>query len=133
MGSAPKTSANAINAAEKQRRALDLRKTGATYEQIADALGYAGPSSAAKAIKTAIARITREAAEDVRTLEVERLDSMLRYQWPAVTKGHVRSTEVALRIMERRAALLGLDAPKDTRFSGELGIRQYVGIDPEAV
>lgn len=118
---------------ERQAKALELRKAGLTYQQIADTLGYGSISAAEKAIKSGLKTLIREPAEELRALELERLDKMLASHWKAVLNGHVRSTEVVLRIMARRAALLGLDAPKDTRFSGELGIRQYVGIDPEAV
>ena len=122
-----------VQTRERQARALELRKAGLTYQQIADTLDYGSISAAEKAIKSGLKTLIREPAEELRALELERLDKMLASHWKAVLNGHVRSTEVVLRIMERRAALLGLDAPKDTRFSGELGIRQYVGIDPEAV
>ena len=120
---------------ERQAKALELRKAGMTYQQIADALGYGSHSAAQKAIQSGLKAIIREPAEDLRTLELERLDKMLASHWPAVLKGHVRSTEVAIRIMERRAALIGLDAPKNDRLNiaGELGIRRYIGVDPEAV
>lgn len=94
---------------EKQRKALELRKAGATVQQIADALGYANHSSASRAIKSALRATIQEPADELRVLECERLDAMMRAHWPAVMNGHVRSTEVVLRIMERRAELLGLD------------------------
>lgn len=101
----------AISATERQRRALEFRKGGATYDLIARELGYATPSGAAKAVKTALRRTIQEPADEVRQLEIARLDKMLAAHWPAVLKGNVPSTLVALRIQERRAKLLGLDAP----------------------
>jgi len=118
---------------ERMTRALELRKAGMTYQQIADALGYGSISAAEKAVKSGLKLLPREAANDVRQLEMERLAKIIASHWSAVLKGHVRSTEVVLRAMERRSAYLGLDAPKDTKISGELGIRRYIGVDPEAV
>ena len=128
---------NGINAdptpKERQARALELRKAGLTYQQIADALGYGSHSAAQKAIQSGLKAIIREPAEELRTLELERLDKMLASHWPAVTKGHVRSTEVALRIMERRAALLGLDAPKDVNLGVSVDTVRIVGVPEEAI
>ena len=118
-----------IAARERMAKALELRKAGMTYQQIATALDYGSVSASHKAVCTALKSLIREPAEEVRTFELERLDKMLSSHWPAVTKGHVRSTEVVLRIMERRAALLGLDAPKDTRMTGTVAVR-LIGVDP---
>lgn len=108
-----KTGQKAITALDRERQALELRKAGLGLEQIATQLGYHQPAGAYKAIKRALARSVQEPAEELRELELARLDKMLSSHWPAVLKGHVRSTEVAIRIMERRAALIGLDAPKE--------------------
>ena len=42
-----------INAVEKQRRAVELRLAGRTWQEIADALGYSSHTSAIDAVKTA--------------------------------------------------------------------------------
>jgi hypothetical protein len=99
-----------IEAAERRREALKLRKAGATYDQIADRLGYANKSGAQKAVMAELRALPRDDARDVLALEIERLDSMLLAYWPSVLKGHVRSGEIVIRLMERRSKLLGLDA-----------------------
>ena len=101
-----------ITAAERQRRALQMRKSGATFEAIARAVGYSNESGARKAINTALKKLILEPADELRKLECERLDVMLHSLWPDVLQGKPRSIEVALKVMDRRAALLGLDAPK---------------------
>ena len=53
-----------------------------------------------------------EGIEAVRQLELRRLDQMQFPLWPQVLSGDVQATSTALRIQERRASLLGLDAPK---------------------
>jgi len=111
------TSENRLTAVERQRRALELRISGATYVEIADALGYGGPSSAHKAVKTALRKTLQEPADDLREIEVARMDVMLQSLWPKVLAGSARSVEVAIKVLERRAKLLGLDAP--LKFSVE--------------
>lgn len=107
-----KTSERRIEAAEKKRQALELRKAGATYAAIAAALGYESTSSAYKAVMTAIRAIYREPAEEVRELEIARCDEMLRALWPGVMAGDAKKVNAALRVMERRSKYLGLDAPQ---------------------
>jgi hypothetical protein len=98
MSGESKTSPRRIEAVEKQRKALDLRKAGATYA----------------AVKAALNATVKDAADDVRNLEVERLDAMLLNLWPQVQKANQGAVDRVLRIMERRAKLLGLDAPVKT-------------------
>lgn len=121
-----KTSINRLQAAERQRQALEHRKAGATYEQIAQQLGYANPSAAQKAILSALHKTLREPAEDVRALEVARLDRLLLGQWKAAIgaaekPGDPAAVDRVLKIMVRRAKLLGLDAPV------RVNVRRVVG------
>ena len=107
-----------IRAHERQLQALELRKAGASYEAIAERLGYADRSGAYRAVKAALTLTLREPAEELRSLEAERLDGMLLPLWRRVQAGDEKAIDRALHIMERRARLLGLDAP--TRLQGEL-------------
>lgn len=68
----------------------------------------------------ALKKTLQEPADEVRMLEVERLDSLLNGLWQ---RRHVPEiTDRILRIMERRAKLLGLDAPvrSDVTSGGEV-------------
>lgn len=108
----PKGGKPDVTAAEKQAEALRLRKAGLTYEEIADRLGYANKSGAYKTVMSALRKIVQEPADELRKLEIERLDVMLASLWPFILKGSPRHVEIGLKVMDRRAALLGLDAPK---------------------
>lgn len=102
-----------IAAEERRRIALELRKAGATFEQIGKSLGIRKQSAhelVAKALKEAETK-TAETAAQVKALELMRLDDLLKGLWPAASKGNPQSVEKALKVMERRAKLLGLDAP----------------------
>jgi hypothetical protein len=104
-----KTSRRRIEATERQRQALELRKAGATYDDIAARVGYSGRTAAYHGIMSALAKMLQEPAEELRTLEVERLDSLLLSVWPRALGGDLKAVETTLRIMERRARLIGLD------------------------
>jgi len=100
---------------EKGRQAVSLRMAGATIKQIADRLGYASESGAYKALMRELAETTQEMSESteaVRQLELQRLDTMQFSVWNLVRSGDQQAINTALRIAERRASLLGLDAPK---------------------
>ena len=137
----PKSSANHLNAAERQRRALELRRSGCTLQEIADQLGYAGPSGARRAIETALEKTLSHEARALRVLESERLDRLQRGLWPKAEQGDIKAVEAVLKIMSRRAKLFNLDAP-DTRqlvidedALDELARQEALaqGLDPEAV
>lgn len=102
-----------VRAVERRRDALALRRSGATYQQIGERLGVA-VSTAHTAVQNALAGVADEsdgAARELRALELERLDELQRSVWPEATRGGLAAIDRALKIMERRARLLGLDAP----------------------
>ena len=100
-------------AAERALQALELRKAGASYESIARHCGYASRSGAYQAVQRELRRTMQEPAEDVRQLELARLDDLYRAMAPKALKGDTWSVDRCLKIMERRALLLGLDAKND--------------------
>lgn len=99
-------------AADKRRMALELRKAGASYQQISDQLGLGGKSNAHRAVKRAILDIPMDAAREVLAMELERLDALLLAVWQKAKGGDLNAVDRVLRIQERRTAYLGLDAPK---------------------
>jgi hypothetical protein len=109
--------------AEKSRKALEMRKAGANYAQIGLAIGV-HESGAWKIVKKAIAAITKEPAKEVLALELTRLDVLLLGVWTKAKNGDAQMVDRALRIMERRAAYLGIDAPKKTttEFDGAITV-----------
>jgi hypothetical protein len=104
-------SARRIHHAERARQALELRKAGVDYRTIAERLGYAHASGAYDAVKRALKALTKVPAEELRELECARLDAMLMGVWNAAKAGDDKAIQSVLRIMRRRADLLGLDAP----------------------
>ncbi len=100
-------------AAERRVKAFELRKAGANYRQIAHACGMSVYTAHHDVWQTLqdLGKQEQKHAEDVRKLEIERLDSLMRGAWARAQSGDDKSIRSVLGIMERRARLLGLDAP----------------------
>lgn len=98
----------------RRKQALDLRCAGASYRLIGETLDVSRQQAhrdVTRALRN-LAKLSEEDAEAMRTLEEYRLNKMLRGLWPAALKGHQGAVDRVLRIMDRRARYLGLDAPK---------------------
>ena len=104
-----KSSPRRIDGRERQRQALELRKSGATLEAIAEAVGYRSRQAAHDSIKRALAAIPRLAAQQLRDLDVDRLDRLIFAMWPRALRGDAEAVNSVLRILAQRARLLGLE------------------------
>jgi hypothetical protein len=93
---------------------------GASFDEIAESLGYADRGGAFKAVMTALNSTLLEPAAEVRELELKRLDRLWLAVWDLATKGDLQAVDACLRIMKRRADFEGLDAPRDMRHSGNV-------------
>ena len=99
-------------AADRERRALRLRQQGWSYQRIGDELGITQPG-ALDCVRRALKKLQEECAEvaeEVRQLELDRLDAMLAGLWDGAETGDTAAIDRVLKIQERRARLLGLDA-----------------------
>ncbi len=95
-------------------RALELRSMGWTFRAIAEATGV-DVKTAFRDVSDALAdhrESYAETAADVRTVELARLDRLWRRAEDMLADGDAdgaKAIAAAIRIMERRARLLGLD------------------------
>ena len=108
-----RTSARITQAEELRRQALTLRRGGASFLSIANQLNCS-KSTAHKAVSTALAALreeNRKLALELQTLEADRLDTMQLGVWNDAVRGNIPAIQTVLKIMERRAKLMGLDAP----------------------
>ncbi len=150
--------------ARSDARACELRSAGQTYQQIADELGYSDPSAAKKAVDRALASAVAEPAGRLRTLELARLDAALQVAFRVLHEEHVAASfgkliidprtgkpvrdngpnlqaiDRIVKIGERRAKLLGLDAAVKVeavtvdaveaeirRFAEQIGMEHFEG------
>lgn len=115
--------ANANDCAIEVKRefALEARIAGATFREIAKAIGMS-VGRAHELVMQALAEqkaVCVELAAQVREVEVARLDAMHAELWDQ--RGDPRTADTLLRIAERRSKLLGLDEPAQFRLGGVAG------------
>lgn len=99
--------------AERRAKAIRLKIEGHSYTEIAEELGYSSRGSANSDVRRALEKHVIEeglAVEAWRELELARLDVLQRAIWPEAMGGSPRAIETALKILDRRAKLLGLDS-----------------------
>lgn len=122
-----KTKPETIEAKERAAQALELRKEGRTFADIAKECGYNSTQAAFDAVKRAIDAITREPAEAVLALELERLDTLWGIQYLNAQSGDPQALAACMKILDRRARYLGLDAPTkiaETEADGSAKVEQ---------
>lgn len=103
---------------ERRRKVAQLLRAGASLRQIGKELGIS-PTQAKRDKDAYLRRMEAEGLSDMRavhTLEVDRLDALVRAAWPLLqhTDPDIRLKAIGalLRINERRADMLGLEPPK---------------------
>jgi hypothetical protein len=103
------------NAAMRAKTALDLFLAGHRWKAVADGAGYASEGAAYNAVQRELQRTLQPVADEVRIAETLRLDTLLTVYWPKALSGDGWSFDRVLRLMERRASLLGLDAVRESQ------------------
>lgn len=129
MAKPQKTGSKAIQALERSMKALELRKAGATYENIAQMLGYSSKSTAFSAVNRLMQTAKREGSKEAFEIELRRLDDLFMTLWPLARQGEMPAIDRCLRIMERRAKMLGIDAPDRSQQQ----IQQVIRVQYEEV
>ena len=104
----------------RRLRAIELRKTGLSLEKIAAVIreefqnpsynrGRAGED--VNAVLKELKKASVQDANELRQMEVERLDDYLARIFPQIKTGSIRAVRLGVSISERRCKMLGLDAP----------------------
>jgi hypothetical protein len=79
---------NSAEQLERDNRALKLRRQGAPYSAIAAEIGWKSASAAHDAVCRALNREPSEDREQLRKLEVARLDGLERVAWKVLERFH---------------------------------------------
>lgn len=117
---------------EREAEVLKLRRGGLTFDMIAERLGYAHASGAHKAYVNACKRIVQQDVEELRSVEIDRLDIAQAAIWPSVLRGESQAINTLVRIVGERARLLGLYASTKLEMKQEVTVYQGGGdIDRE--
>ncbi len=90
-------------------RAIRLVTEGKTYQQVADVLGYSNRGTVHRLVRTALERETVDSVGELRRLEGDRLDALLRSIWDQAMTGDLAAVRTAAGIVMARVKLFGLD------------------------
>lgn len=108
--------------------AQQLRLAGATWDEIAKALGYQSAQTAQITVKRSQTQlqINKASAQELMELDLERLDMMQLVVWRKARQGDIKAIETVLKIMNTRAKYLGLD--KGAAYDDESGTKSTIFI-----
>jgi len=97
---------------ELATRAYQLKTEGMSWWDIAEELGITEQSAhmlVSERITLAAELVDIGAKRSILTMELERLDKLQRAVWANAMSGDVRSVEAVLKVIDKRAKLLGLE------------------------
>jgi len=104
-----------IARAERDQRAVDMRRAGVSWDAIARALGYSDSGHAHRSFMTYMHNYPKETVEQSRQVELDRLDQLQAAIWQQCLASGSSNQHWAidrmLKISDQRARLLGLNAP----------------------
>ena len=104
--------ARQAEASVKACRAVELVRQGKTYDQVARAVGYANRGTAHRVVTKALSERLIDGIDELRDIEVARLDALQAAIWSRALTGDVRAINTVSRIIDRRCRILGLYPPK---------------------
>lgn len=109
-----------LTAAQKRTYSLELKIAGATYREIADLVGFAGPGPAHKTVMKALDALPREPAEAVRQVAIERLEGILSGGLYRKAKaGDLKAIDRVIKVMrETRRYIPGVEVPASAELTG---------------
>lgn len=113
--------------------AQQLRLAGASWDEIAEALGYQSGPTAHTTVKRHTGQLSKQSAQELMELDLERLDMLQLVVWRRARQGDDKAIETILKIMNTRAKYLGLD--KGAAYEGDEGSGKstiLIGGDSEA-
>lgn len=118
-----RTAAAKVRSLSHQGAALALRCAGLSFAAIGTRIGVC-KAQAFKLVRKGLEETRLQiagSADTLRSEELARLDGMLQKVYPRAARGDLAAVDRVLKIGERRARLLGLDAPTRTALEGTEG------------
>lgn len=110
MTDIPQAHSNDAVVGREQAACLQLRLEGHSFRAIADQLGLSLGTTYSR-VRAAVDLEVNPKADELRAVEVQRLDMYLARLAPKIAEGDDRAINTAVRISESRRRMLGLDRP----------------------
>lgn len=93
---------------ERRTRAVELARSGMSYDDIAERLGYANRSGAWKAVQAALKEHQADAVDEYRARQLMALDRLQMSAWGEALAGDTKAVRMVVRVIGPRSRLLGL-------------------------
>ncbi len=122
-----KTATKRQQAAERKQQIIQLRRDGHLLTEIGEKVGVS-PQYCHRVIVNYLDKMNEEMRADaaqLQMLEHERLERMLKAVWPDAMAGKLSAIDRVIKILEREAKLLGLDAPTKVAPTSPDGSASY--------
>lgn len=114
----PQSAQQKVATHNKRVRCVELAAEGMSYDEIAQTVGYSNRGSAHKAVTAALRAQQADAVNELRVLELNRLDALQRAFWDAALTGEISAVDRVLRIIQARVRILGLDHDRGASPTG---------------
>ena len=121
-----------LQAMDRKDQALELRMGGWSQRAIGQELGISTQRVAQllTEILTEMEDHAEKNIDNVRRLEVQRLDEMIEAIWERAKSGELECLDRVIKLMDRRTKYLGLDAPVKTQANDTL-VKLQAGLTSE--
>ncbi len=116
--------------AQKRLLALNMKAAGLPWDTIGELLGET-PKAVCMMVNKDLQKVSRvlaNRAKELHALEWQRLEYLTTALWPAAMGGNARAVEVLLKTMERRAKMMGFDAPERIETKNQTLTMDFSGL-----
>lgn len=125
-----------LRLAERKQRAYSLSLAGWNYREISADIGVS-PQQVGKYIRGALANtedLSAAQTTELRQIQYDRIQALFKKIWAKVGTGKdlLSAIQTAIRLLEREAKLMGLDAPTKVDISAKVrAMAVEEGFDPD--
>ncbi len=126
-----KATAKDIDRAALDRQAIAMRRKGATFDEIAAALGMSNKSVAYKSVKRGLQNFADGDVEELRARELARTDELFARLEPLIASDppDLAAVDRVIKLLDYRAKICGLYAPR----KHQVGVQLEATIDLRAL
>lgn len=111
-------------------RANDMRTSGMPWGEIAEILQLTDGNAALKCARDARLKLEQETAEELRLVHHERYEFMYKSLTKKISEGRERAIEVAAKVLENDAKLMGINADAEKEQGNFQPILIQIRADP---
>lgn len=98
----------------RRMKALELHLAGATYELIAEQLGYSDKGHAHRDVAKALADLAPD-IDELGASDVARLNGIITGLWPKARRGDVQAGALVAKLIEQRRAMVADERAEETK------------------